>query len=37
MSEGHKFNNFDIAYYDFPGEKIMEDYIAEGGNAQLLI
>jgi acyloxyacyl hydrolase len=34
ISEGHKFNNFDVVYYDFPAMEILERKVMEGGDAK---
>ncbi len=37
LQENHSFANFDIAYYDFPAQDIMQRYAAQGKNIKDLI
>lgn len=37
MLANKTFNNFDVAYYDFPIGSMMKEYVAKGGSAKLLI
>jgi len=37
LAEKHNYNNFDLAYYDFPAKTIMDLWVSQGGKVSDLV